>query len=142
MSDKIKAYALHLLTTVWAFLAPAHTLIFATGTLVLLDLITGIAKAMKNGDKITSNRMRHTITKGLMYQLAILAAFMLDTVMDMGLMASRVVAGVIGIVECKSVLENVEAMTGANIWAAVLEKLKPPKTGETAKPEPPKTDGE
>lgn len=129
----IKDYAYTVVAMVWAFVAPVHTLIIATGALVMFDMITGIAKALKTKQKITSNRMRHTITKGLAYQIAILTGFFLDNAMGLDMMASRVIAGVVCVVEAKSVLENVESMTGISIWSAVLDRLKPPQTPETTK---------
>jgi phage-related holin len=135
MPEKMKVYALNAMAMMWAFLAPIHTLIMATGALVLFDLVTGIAKAVKAKEKVTSNRMRHTVTKGMMYQIAILAAYMLDVVIGMEQVAARVVAGVICMVECKSVLENVNVMTGINMWESVLNALKPPKVNTQPKDE-------
>lgn len=130
-----KEYALTGLGMVWAFLAPVQILMIATGALVLFDMITGIAKALKGKQKVSSNRMRHTITKGLAYQVAILTGFLLDTVMGLDMVASRVIAGVVCVVEAKSVLENVETITGTSIWKALIDKLKPPTTPENPKPE-------
>ncbi len=127
----VKELVIWALTVSWAFIAPVHTLIVATGLLVLFDMVTGIAKAIKTQQKVTSNRMRHTIGKGIAYQIAILTGFLIDTVMGMELMASRVIAGVICLVEGKSVLENIEAMTGISIWSALIEKLKPPTVTTT-----------
>jgi phage-related holin len=126
MDLDVKGYLLSFLAMCWAFVAPIHTLIVATGALVLFDMVTGIAKAIKNKNKVTSNRMRHTITKGMAYQIAVLTGFLIDQVMGLELTASRVIAGVICLVEAKSVLENVEAMTGVSIWGALIDKLKPP----------------
>ncbi len=124
----VKEYALMLITMAWAFVTPVHTLMLVVGALVLFDMITGIAKAISIGEKITSNRMRHTITKGMAYQIAVLTGFFLDYAMGMEMTASRVIAGVVAVVEAKSVLENVEAMTGTSIWGSVVDKLKPPAT--------------
>jgi phage-related holin len=126
--EKFKVFALEMLTMVWAFVAPIHGIVFAVGTLVILDFITGISKAIKaDGVKaINSRRMRETVGKGLLYMIAVLAAFLLDYVTGLG-MAARAVAGVIAVVETKSILENVESMTGVSVLQVLVDKLKPSK---------------
>lgn len=136
--EKIKGFLLPVVTMAWAFIQPIHGLIFATGGLVLLDMATGIAKAVKKGGwkKIRSRRMRETIGKGALYMIAILAAFFLDYITKMDISA-RAVAGVVALTEVKSILENVGEMTGIDVLQAVLSKLKPPPNNDD-QPDPPK----
>lgn len=111
----------------WAFLAPIHSLLMITGTLVLIDTITGIWKAAKLKEKITSYRLRQTITKGAAYMLAILVSLLLDIVTGSAGMISRTVGGLIAMVEAKSCFENLRVITNIDIWKAILEKIQPPK---------------
>lgn len=122
-----KEYILGLVVMFWAFLAPIHGLLLITGALVLIDLATGIWKAVKLKEKVTSYKFRQTITKGAAYMLAILVALLLDTVMGTGGMVSRTVGGLIALSETKSCLENLGAITNIDLWKAVLTKLQPPK---------------
>lgn len=125
--EKIKNFLLPLFTMMWAFIQPIHGLMFATGALVLSDMVTGIAKAWRKGGwkAIRSRRMRETIGKGLLYMIAILAGFFLDYITELGL-AARAVAGVIALTEVKSILENISELTGVDVREALLSKLKPP----------------
>lgn len=133
--DKAKTYIVPLLTMFWAFIEPIHGLMFATGALVFLDFVTGMVKAFRvKGEKISSRRMRETIGKSVLYLIAVLAGFFLDYITGLEL-AARAIAGVIALVECKSVLENIEEITGLNLWAVVAEKLKPPKKETSGAPE-------
>jgi len=101
------------------FFAPIHTLIFALGALVLIDFITGIYAAAKREEKITSSGMKRTVAKGLLYQLAILAGYVFDTITpELGFVA-RVVAVTIAVVEMKSILENVASVTGVDFRTLV-----------------------
>jgi phage-related holin len=114
-------------------------LLTATLCLVGIDLVTGVAKAVKAGGwaSIRSRRLRETIGKGFLYLLAILSAFLLDYVVGLDI-AARAVAGVIALTEVKSILENVTEMTGVNVISALLAKLKPPPAEPP--PEKPRSD--
>lgn len=130
MLDKTKEYLIYLLAMFWAFIQPVHGLMFAVGALVMLDLVTGLVKAYKSKtDKISSRRMRETVGKSVLYMIAVLAGFFLDYITELG-MAARAIAGLVAIVECKSVLENIEEVTGLNLWAAIADKFKPPAKDE------------
>jgi len=130
MLDKTKEYAVNLMVMFWAFIQPIHGLMFAVGALVTLDMVTGLVKAYKSKtDKISSRRMRETVGKSALYMMAVLAGFLLDYITELGL-AARAIAGVIAIVECKSVLENIEEVTGLNLWAAIADRFKPPAKDE------------
>jgi hypothetical protein len=127
MKDKILATATNLGLLIWAFMSPVRSLMLLTGSLVILDFILGIWAAKRRGEAITSNRMRHTISKTLAYQMALLGSFMLDGIIEEhSLLISRAVAVLIGSTELKSLLESLHDITGLDLWAAVIEKLKPP----------------
>lgn len=111
----------------WTFVAPIHTLLALTGSLVFIDLITGIWKALKLKEKVTSFKLRQTITKGAAYMFALLVAIILEKATGGGEMISRTVGGLVALVEAKSCFENLGAITDIDIWKAVLTKIQPPK---------------
>lgn len=121
----------------WAFFSPVHSLMTMTGALVILDLFTGIWKALKLEEKITSFRLRQTVTKGLGYMTAIVVAFILDRLTESDTMVSRTVAGLIALVEAKSCSENLHVITGLNLWSAILAKIQPSKDQPPSPPSPP-----
>lgn len=105
-------------------LAPIKMIIITVGFLILADLITGVCASAKLKEKISSAVMRRTISKMLVYQLAIISGFMLETfILDNVLPITKIVAGVIGMVEFKSILENSNKIVGEDIFKAILIKL-------------------
>ena len=107
-----------------AILSPIKPLLIACGFLIVADMITGMFAAHKRKEQIQSAEMRRSITKMVVYQIAIIAAFVLEKyMMDSIVPVSKIVSGVIGMVEFKSILENVSTIAGQDILAMVTDKL-------------------
>lgn len=99
-------------------------MLIACGALVIADMITGVMAAVKRHETINSAEMRRSLSKMVVYQIAIISAFVLEKYMLDGLIpVSKVVSGVIGMVEFKSVLENVSTIAGQDVVSLVIEKL-------------------
>lgn len=124
MWNKFKELALSALIASWAFLAPIHGCLLAVGMLLLFDWITGIAKALKAKEPITSRWWRATIGKASAYGIAVLTGFFLDNSISLDV-AARAFTAAIAITEAKSIAENLKVLTGIDLWAAVADKLKP-----------------
>jgi hypothetical protein len=112
-----------LAVAVVAVLAPIHSLMAAVGFLIAADFITGIVAAHKKGEKITSRAMGRTIYKSLGYQLAVISGFALEFLIPGGLPIAKLAAGAIGLVEMKSLIENVKVITGVDL-TGVLNKIQ------------------
>jgi hypothetical protein len=107
-----------------AIFAPIVPMIFSCGVLIFADLVTGILAARKRGEKVKSAEMRRSVSKFIVYQIAILSAFVLEKYMLQDLIpVSKIVAGVIGMVEFTSILENGSSIAGKDLLSLVLEKL-------------------
>ena len=120
----MKEWLVKLFLASLAALAPIHMVMITVGTLITVDLVTGIWAAIKRGDKVQSSAMRRTISKVLIYQLAVITGFMLETYILGGIIpVSKIVAGVIGMVEFKSILENSNHIVGTDIFKLVIQKL-------------------
>jgi hypothetical protein len=90
----------------------------------MADLVTGIWAALKRGEKVSSAAMRRTVSKIFIYQLAVVSGFMLETYILEGILpVAKIVAGVIGMVEFKSILENSNHIVGGDIFKLVIQKL-------------------
>jgi phage-related holin len=112
-----------LLATLAAF-SPIKMVIITVGVLIMADLTTGILAARKRGEKISSSAMRRTISKMFIYQLTIICGFMLETnILSNIIPVAKIVAGVIGMVEFKSILENANTIVGGDIYKMILKKL-------------------
>lgn len=110
-----------------AVLAPIQSIMIVVAILIGADFITGIMKAYKLKEAITSRALARSIYKMCFYQLAVLSAFLLETYLIPGVLpVTKLVAGVIGLTELLSVLENTQRTTGINLRGiiAVLQNRK------------------
>ena len=105
-------------------LAPIQAVMATVGFLIFLDTATGIWAALKRSEKISSAALRRTISKMIIYQIAVISGFLIETYLVGGsLPVSKVVAGFIGLVEFKSILENSNTILGTNIFKILIKKL-------------------
>lgn len=110
---------------VWLFASlavflPIKELMLTIGFLVGADLVVGVWKAIKTGQRIRSRRMSDTITKLLLYQLAIMSGFLIETFIISELIpVTKLIATVIAIIEFKSIIESIEAVTGKDLWSKI-----------------------
>jgi phage-related holin len=111
---------------------PIRPALIAVSLLVLIDFLTGIAASYKEGRRITSGGFRRTVVKTLVYQTAILVAFMIETWLLEGVAVVKVITGLIAITEGKSFFENIYRLTGINFWNEIISKLNMPDN--SAKP--------
>ena len=84
--------------------------------LIGTDFVTGILAARKSGQPIRSNRMGDTIIKMFLYQLALIISYVFEQHIIPGVPLVRICAGYIGLTELKSFYENINTVTGLNIW--------------------------
>lgn len=107
-----------------AALSPIHSVMITVGILISMDLVTGLWAAYKKSETITSAALRRTVSKFVIYQIAVISAFIVQKYMLADLVpASNIVAGVIGMVELKSVLENASKILGGDVFKLILDKL-------------------
>lgn len=110
---------------VTSFVLPiSHFLIF-TVFLVICDLITGTKAAVHREEKINSKGLRRTVEKILLYFIAILASEGMRYVFIPSVQLAYVAAFAIALTEFKSNIENIETVTGVNIWGYIKNKIKP-----------------
>lgn len=120
MNEKLTAA----LVAVLSVFAPAQDLLIATGILVVADFVTGIMAARKLGQPITSAGFRRTVSKMLVYQVAVGSAFLVQLYMTADAVPiSNVVSSAIGLTELKSIIENVDKIHGSSVLKDLLEKL-------------------
>jgi len=117
-------YFKSILISAFAVFAPIYAIMASVGFLIFADLILGIVAAKKRGEKIKSSAMRRTVSKILVYQLAIMTGFICETYLIGGLIPiSKLVAAVIGSVEIKSIFENCDSINGEPILGKIIKKL-------------------
>jgi hypothetical protein len=124
MGKSMKEFLAKVFLATMAILAPIQMVLVSVGVLILADLITGILAAHKKGEKIRSSAMRRTISKIVVYNTAVLTGFLLETYLLASIFpVAKLVAGVIGLVEFKSILENGNVILGQDIFKTVVSKL-------------------
>lgn len=107
-----------------AALAPIHAILITVGVLIVADLVTGIWAAYKRNEKITSAALRRTVSKFVIYQLAIISGFLVQHFLLADIIPIvNIVGGVIGIVELKSMLENSSKIVGEDVFKLIISKL-------------------
>jgi len=101
-----------------AVFLPIKELMLTIGFLVASDMVVGIWKALKLKQRIRSRRMSDTITKLLLYQIAIMSGFLIETFIISELIPiTKLVATVIAVIEFKSIIESIESVTGKDLWS-------------------------
>lgn len=104
--------------------APIKGLLIACGVLILADMLTGMLAANKRNERINSADMRRSISKMFVYHIVIISAFFLEKDMLGNLVpVAKIVSGVIGMVEFKSILENASVIIGQDVVDLILDKL-------------------
>lgn len=121
--DELLAVSLKFFSMLALILLPVRSVMIAVSVLIIADLITGVWAAKKEGERITSNAFGRTITKTLLYQLAIVVSFVLETYLLDGIPVVKVLAGLIGLKEGKSFFENLHRITGIDFWSEMVSKI-------------------
>lgn len=103
-----------------AFVSPVQPFLLAVFVLVVFDVATGMWAARKQGKTITSRDMGKTVPKLVLYPVAILLSEMMVRTFFADVMGLESltygVALFICSIEFQSNLENIGAVTGADIW--------------------------
>jgi hypothetical protein len=111
-----------------AALAPVQGVMFAAGFLIMVDLITGIWRSIKSGERINSNKLGLTLAKMTAYQMLIVTALVMQTFLIPLVPCVSLVAGAIAAREGLSVFENISIITGTDFVSVLIERLNPIKS--------------
>ena len=130
-----------LLISTLAVFAPIKGMIIVAGLAVIVDLITGIVAAKKRGEEIKSSKIGITVSKLIIVETAILMCFLIQTyLLDNAFPLVNWVAGVIGVHQIYSIMENLNSISGNQLFTSILTKLTSINHEEKKKgDEPPST---
>lgn len=106
MTAFLKAAAISIL----AFFAPVRGLLAGALGLILIDTILGVMAAHKRKDPITSAGLRRAVVKTLVFEIAILAGHIMQSVFMPEIPAVKLIASMIGLTEGLSILENLTTL--------------------------------
>lgn len=108
------------------FLEPVYSKMLWVMVLMLIDLATGIRASAVEGKAFSSSRLRTGLEKCLCYMVALITAYILERYVG-GFESNylfNAVAAFIGVTEITSVYENLNRITGTNIFTKIAEMLK------------------
>lgn len=104
--------------------APIKATLVSIMVITFIDLASGLVAARKRKEPITSSGLKRTIIKIGVYELTVMLGFLTEQYMTGDLVpVVKVLAGFIGLTELKSVLENVEEITGVAVVKALVDKV-------------------
>lgn len=104
-----------------AFLTPLAPTMLAIGFLLMIDFFTGMWAAYKTGEKITSIKMGTTVSKIILYNIAIITGSVCQKYLVPQIPFVSIIAGCVTIIEIKSFSENILKATGLDLWSSLKE---------------------
>lgn len=110
--------------SVLAVFAPIESMLISVGVLIVADLAFGLIASYKLSKPITSSGIRRTVTKSFIYLSVVCLGYVAEHYLIGDLLpVCKIIAGMIGVVEMKSILENADIINGGSVFKAVVAKL-------------------
>ena len=117
----IQSEILTLLSICMAFFLPISGILIMILVLIIVDTITGIRKAKKNKETITSRKLSAVISKLALYEITVIMFYLIDQFIlndiiliffSVPFMLTKITALVLASIEVMSINEN----TNLNLW--------------------------
>jgi len=111
-----------------SFFLPIVGILILIAASVILDTITGIWKAKKLKQPITSRRLSAIISKILLYEATVMLVFAMDKFLlndivmqffSIDLLTTKILALTMVSIEVISINENYKAVKGIDLWASL-----------------------
>lgn len=124
----IQAELLTLISICFAFFLPISGILLMILVLITVDTITGIWKARKLEDKITSRKLSSIISKLALYETTVIMFYLIDkfilndillTFFTVPFMLTKVVSLVLASIEVMSINENIKVVKGIDLWQSM-----------------------
>ena len=124
----IQSELLTLISICLAFFIPISGILIMIGVLIAIDTFTGIWKANKLNEKITSRKLSSIISKLALYEITVIMFFLIDafilndiilTFFSVPFMLTKVTALVLASIEVMSINENYKVVKGIDLWQSM-----------------------
>ena len=124
----IQKEILTLISICFAFFIPISGILIMIGVLIAIDTFTGIWKANKLNEKITSRKLSGIISKLALYEITVIMFFLIDrfilndimlTFFSVPFMLTKVTALVLASIEVMSINENYKIVKGIDLWQSM-----------------------
>ena len=128
LTTKFKLYSTKLMAIILSFFLPIVGILILIAASVILDTITGIWKAKKLKQPITSRRLSAIISKILLYEATVMLFFAIDKFLlndivnsffSIDLLTTKILALTMVSIEVISINENYKAVKGIDLWASL-----------------------
>ena len=128
LTTKLKLYSTKLMAIILSFFLPIVGILILIAASVILDTITGIWKAKKLKQPITSRRLSAIISKILLYEATVMLFFAIDKFLlndivvsffSIELLTTKILALVLVSIEVISINENYFAIYQKDLWDAL-----------------------
>ena len=120
----IQSKLLTLISICFAFFLPISGILLMIGVLICIDTFTGIKKAKKLKEKITSRKLSSIISKLALYEVTVIMFFLIDrfilndiilTFFSVPFMLTKIVSLVLSSIEVMSINENIKVISTRNL---------------------------
>lgn len=91
--------------------------------MVVCKAITGVMSSRKKGEKFSADKLRDTVFNFIAYGIAIIISFLIEQIVLGDFPALKTMTALICYVELKSINENIEEITGLNLFKGILSAL-------------------
>jgi phage-related holin len=124
----IQSELLTLISICFAFFLPISGILLMIGVLIVIDTLTGIWKAKKLKEKISSRKLSAIVSKLALYEITVIMFFLIDrfvlndiilTFFSVPFMLTKVVALVLASIEVMSINENYKVVKGLDLWQSM-----------------------
>ena len=128
LTTKLQTYSTKLMAIICSFFSPIVGILILIACSVLLDTITGIWKAKKLKQPITSRRLSSIISKILLYEATVILFYLIDyflvndivqSFFSIEMLTTKVLALTLVSIEVISINENYKAVKGIDLWASL-----------------------
>jgi hypothetical protein len=114
-----------LFAAILGVLTPVAPIIYTLTFVIMCDFLFGIYRAYKCKEEITSRKMAQTLPKLFLYNVIIIALFLVDKyVMNTGIGLEKVAATLMILIEMKSVDESFKTIFGYSLWNKVIDSIE------------------
>lgn len=120
----MKKVLLNLLLACALVFAPIKATLLTVMILTMADLIAGVWAARARKEAITSSGFKRTIIKILAYEVVVMLGYLTEQYLTGDLIpVVKILAGLIGMTELKSVIENIQDISGVPLMQLLVKKL-------------------
>lgn len=125
MKGKLFITSLEIFAFLTIFFSELQSSLFAIGFLIFIDTLTGVWGAYTTGGikAIHSSKAGRILSKFILYPLSIIVAKVAQLYLSPAIPWVDVTAGILAIIEVKSIFENIGIILGFDLWDRVKKAI-------------------